>query len=169
MFLKNDYLYAKEDSIVTWCRSICCFLCYSAILLLAVWRKTNVNSKVTFRNNRRQISLTEKKSHEPGEIKWNFYLSTGGNHPLFFFGWSNHGDAAHGFQDILLFLMVQIKNDAITNVFHVKLYEIYSDSKLNPSTDNKATLAAQNDVILNTTNEYCSRVYAIINYWIKWQ
>lgn len=58
---------------------------------------------------------------------------------------------------------------AITNVSHVKLYEIYSDSKLNLSTDNRATFAVQNDVIFNTTNEYCIQVYAIINYWIKWQ
>lgn len=55
---------------------------------------------------------------------------------------------------------------AITNVSHAKLYETYSDSKLNLSTDNRATLAVQNDVIFNTTNEYCIQVYAIIKYWI---
>lgn len=37
---------------------------------------------------------------------------------------------------------------AITNVSHVKLYKIYSDSKLNLSTDNRARLAVQNNVIL---------------------
>lgn len=41
---------------------------------------------------------------------------------------------------------------------------MYSDSKLNLPTDNRATLAVTNDAIFNTTNEYCIQVYAIINY-----
>lgn len=50
-----------QDTIVTWCTSICYFLCCSAILLLAVERETNVNTKTAFRNNQMQITLIEKK------------------------------------------------------------------------------------------------------------
>lgn len=52
-----------RDTIVTWCTSICYFLCCSAILLLAVERekqnKTNVKTKTAFRNNQMQITLIE--------------------------------------------------------------------------------------------------------------
>lgn len=47
------------------------------------------------------------------------YLSTGGDHPLFFFGWGDHGDATHSFKDILLFLMVNITT---TNKLHTNSY-----------------------------------------------